>query len=230
MKIGFRKKFEEHRKLLVEMLKREGVIRSKEVEDAMLAVPREVFVPPQLADRAYEDYPLPIGFGQTISAPHMVALMTEELAPRPGDKVLEIGTGSGYQAAVLAHIVSKEPEGHVYTVERIPQLAHRAKRNLIHALGDLSSSVTVYIGDGSEGLPHFSPYDKIIVTAAAPSVPKPLVDQLAPGGRMVIPVGTRWSQVLVTIEKHPDGRIETKYGIACIFVPLIGRHGWSDPT
>ncbi len=213
---------------MIEALKAEGVIRSKIVEEAMKSVPREAFVPPHLIDRAYDDYPLPIGFGQTISAPHMVALMTEELEPRPGNKVLEIGTGSGYQAAILAYIVSKNPRGHVYTVERIPQLAHRARENIKKALPELAKSVTVVVGDGSKGLPQFAPFDRIIVTAAAPSIPQPLIDQLAPGGKLVIPVGDRWSQTLVILEKRKDGRITTRYSIPCIFVPLIGEYGWKN--
>ncbi len=219
---------ESRRRELIEQLKNEGILRSKKVEEAMLSVPREAFVPPHLVDEAYEDHPLPIGFGQTISAPHMVALMTEELDPNPGDKILEIGTGSGYQAAILAHIVSRDPGGHVYTVERIPELAHRAKQNISKALGELSTFVTVIVGDGSKGVPQFAPYDKIMVTAAAPSIPQPLIDQLAPGGKLVIPVGDRWSQVLITLEKDRSGRIRTRMGIPCVFVPLIGEFGWKS--
>jgi len=218
--------FESLRRELVQRLKEEGIVRSRKVEEAMLSIPREAFVPTHLRDRAYEDHPLPIGFGQTISAPHMVAIMTEELDPNPGDKVLEIGTGSGYQASILAYIVSKKPSGHVYTVERIPELAHQARQNISRALGALSKFVTVIVGDGSKGVPHFAPYDKIIVTAAAPSIPQPLIDQLAPGGRLVLPVGDRWSQVLTIVEKSANGRITTRIGIPCIFVPLIGEYGW----
>ena len=221
-----RELFEHARKRLVEALKREGVIRSKLVEEAMLAVPREEFVPPHLRSEAYVDSPLPIGCGQTISAPHMVALMTEELEPEPGNKVLEVGTGSGYQATILAHIVSKKPEGHVYTIERIPELAHRARKNIERARPDLVDFVTIVVGDGTIGLPEFAPFDRIIVTAAAPRIPSPLIDQLKPGGLMVIPVGDRWEQVLTIVRKHSDGRISTRYSIPCIFVPLVGEYGW----
>jgi len=220
--------FERARKRLVEALKREGVIRTHLVEEAMLSVPREEFVPPHLRSEAYIDTPLPIGCGQTISAPHMVAMMTEELQPEPGHKVLEIGTGSGYQAAILAHIVSKNAGGHVYTIERIPELAHQARLNIERARPDLLSSITVFVGDGSKGIPELSPFDRIIVTAAAPKIPEPLLNQLRPGGRMVIPVGSRWEQVLAVIDKHPDGRISTRYTTPCIFVPLIGEHGWRE--
>ena len=230
MAVNSERIFEIKRRELVESLKFEGVIRSKIVEEAMLAIPREKFVPPHLSDRAYDDYPLPIGFGQTISAPHMVALMTEELEPKPGDKVLEIGTGSGYQAAVLAYIVSKDPRGHVYTIERIPELAHRARENILRACPHLEKFVTIIVGDGTKGLPQFAPFDKIIVTAAAPSIPQPLLDQLAPEGTMVIPVGDRWSQVLTIIRKSLSGRISVKHSIPCIFVPLIGEHGWREPN
>ncbi len=216
------------REQLVEMLKREGVIRSRLVEEAMLSIPREHFVPPHLKEYAYVDTPLPIGCGQTISAPHMVAMMTEELRVEPGHRVLEIGTGSGYQASILAYIVSKEPRGHVFTIERIPALAYRALRNIAKCGERIRRYITVAVGDGTLGLPEFAPYDRIIVTAAAPSVPKPLIEQLKPGGIMVIPVGSRWEQSLQIIEKDPQGRIRVRNSIPCIFVPLIGEYGWRE--
>ncbi len=213
------------RERLVEYLKETGVIRSRRVEEAFLAIPRENFVPDNLRSYAYADTPLPIGYGQTISAPHMVALMTELLEVEPGMRVLEIGTGSGYQAAILAYIVS-QGDGHVYTVERVPQLAHRAARNILKTSHTLYQHVTIVVGDGSEGLPQFAPYDRIIVTAAAPDIPKPLVDQLKPGGIMVIPVGTRYEQTLTIVKKRDEKRIDVFRSIPCIFVPLIGRYGW----
>ncbi|RLG77176.1 MAG: protein-L-isoaspartate O-methyltransferase [Thermoprotei archaeon] len=216
--------FEELRRTLVRTLELEGIVRSPLVKEALLNVPREEFVPPHLREYAYQDSPLPIGYGQTISAPHMVAIMTEELRVQPGNRVLEVGTGSGYQAAVLAYIASRSPRGHVVTIERIPQLAVFAKQNLEHA--GLYHYVTLLVGDGSVGAPSYGPFDRIIVTAAAPKIPRALVEQLKPGGRMVIPVGSRWSQVLAVVTKSEDGSIRTEYGTPCVFVPLIGREGW----
>ena len=158
----------------------------------------------------------------------MVALMTEELRVEPGHRVLEVGTGSGYQAAILAYIVSKKLQGHVFTIERIPELAYRALRNIAKCGQNIRRFITVVVGDGSRGLEEFAPYDRIIVTAAAPSVPRPLIEQLKPGGIMVIPVGTRWSQILQIVEKRHDGRIRTRSSIPCIFVPLIGEYGWQQ--
>ncbi len=209
------------------MLKREGIIRSRKVERALLTVPRELFVPESYRDLAYADTPLPIGKGQTISAPHMVALMTELLNLDEGMKVLEIGTGSGYQAAVIAEIVaprgSKRP-GKVITIERIPELAEFARRNLERA--GYSDRVKVVVGDGTLGYPEEAPYDRIIVTAAAPDIPKPLIEQLKPGGRMVIPVGNKYMQYLYIVDKTPLGKIIINKDIPCVFVPLIGKYGW----
>ncbi|RLG86416.1 MAG: protein-L-isoaspartate O-methyltransferase [Thermoprotei archaeon] len=220
------RRFEHLRSALVRMLELEGVIKSPLVREAMLSVPREEFVPQHLRDYAYQDTPLPIGYGQTISAPHMVALMTEELRVEPGHRVLEVGTGSGYQAAILAHIVSKKLRGHVVTIERIPGLADFAKKNLERV--GLYHYVTIIVGDGSIGAPQYAPFDRIIVTAAAPKIPQSLVKQLRPGGRLVIPVGDRWSQVLVTVTKQSDGTIHTEYGTPCVFVPLVGCEGWRE--
>ncbi len=220
-------RFIEERKRLVEMLKREGIIRSKKVERALLNVPRELFVPENYRDLAYADAPLPIGKGQTISAPHMVALMTELLNLDEGMKVLEIGTGSGYQAAVIAEIVapknSKKP-GKVITIERIPELAEFARRNLERA--GYIDRVKVVVGDGTLGYPKEAPYDRIIVTAAAPDIPKPLLEQLKPGGRMVIPVGNKYLQYLYIVDKTSSGKIIINKDIPCVFVPLIGKYGW----
>lgn len=201
-----------------------GFIRDPEVERAILVVPRELFVPEQFKSLAYEDRPLPIGFGQTISAPGVVARMTELLRPRRGHKVLEVGTGSGYQAAVLAELV--KPEGHVWSIERIPALAERARENLARA-GYLEH-VTVIVGDGSKGYPEAAPYDRIMVTAACPDIPRPLLEQLKPGGRLVAPVGGPDIQILVVVEKESDGRLSYSYDIEVIFVPLIGEYGWKS--
>lgn len=180
----------------------------------MRAVPRHRFVPPDLVDRAYEDHPLPIGYGQTISQPYIVALMTEALRVEPGDKVLEIGTGSGYQAAVLAEIGCE-----VYTVEIIPQLAEQAARRL-HELG--YERVHVRQGDGYFGWPEHAPYDAIIVTAAPDHLPQPLVQQLAPGGRLVIPIGPQGSyQTLWLFEKGTDGQLQATNLGPVLFVPLV---------
>lgn len=218
--------FKEQRRRVIESLILWGYLKNPIVIKALMNVPRELFVPEHLKEYAYVDSPLPIGYGQTISAIHMVAIMTEELDPQPGDKVLEIGTGSGYQAAVLAEIVAKQDpsrRGHVYTIERIPELAEFARRNLKRA--GYEEYVTVIVGDGTLGYPGKAPYDKIIVTAAAPDVPKPLLDQLAENGRMVIPVGDLYVQRLLILEKK-HGEIIKRWGIECVFVPLIGEYGW----
>ncbi|MEB3846426.1 MAG: protein-L-isoaspartate(D-aspartate) O-methyltransferase, partial [Desulfurococcales archaeon] len=201
-----------------------GFLHSEKVYRAMLRVPREEFVPPPYRDLAYEDRPLPIGYGQTISAPSIVAYMTELLDPDKGMKVLEVGTGSGYQAAVLAEIVApsdapKSEWGHVYSIERIPELAEYARRNLERT--GYADRVTVIVGDGSKGYPPEAPYDRIIVTAAAPRIPRSLEEQLAPGGRMVIPVGDSWDQTLYLVVKTRDGRIIREPRLPVLFVPLI---------
>ncbi|MCY0868886.1 MAG: protein-L-isoaspartate O-methyltransferase [Desulfurococcus sp.] len=219
---------EEYRRRVIEELYMLGYVRSEKVKKALLKVPRELFVPRHLREYAYVDTPLPIGYGQTISAIHMVAIMTEELDPEPGDRVLEVGTGSGYQAAVLAEIVARsspERRGHVYTIERIPELAEYARERLSEA--GYSDDVTVVTGDGSLGLPEKAPFDKIIVTAAAPTIPPPLIEQLADGGRLVIPVGDPYIQRLIIVEKR-GGVLTKRYGIECVFVPLIGRYGWRE--
>jgi protein-L-isoaspartate(D-aspartate) O-methyltransferase len=186
---------------------------SDSVLRAMRTVPRHRFVPPGLAGEAYRNHPLPIGLGQTISQPFIVALMTELLDPRPDMRVLEIGTGSGYQAAVLAECVAK-----VYTVEIVAPLGERARETL-KELG--YKNVEVRIGDGYKGWPEAAPFDAIMVTAAPDHIPQPLIDQLAPKGRMVIPVGSRYgNQELLIITKDADGRAVTRRTIAVRFVPL----------
>ena len=192
-------------------------IKDKRVLEVMAKVPRHRFVLPEYLDSAYQDHPLPLGEGQTISQPYMVALMTECLGLKGNEKVLEIGTGSGYQAAILAEL-SQE----VYTVERFESLAERAKK----VLSDLGyKNVKVIVGDGSRGLEEKASFDRIMVTAGAPILPKTLVDQLAEGGKMVIPVGGSFSQALLLVEKE-KGKVKTTSVCGCVFVPLIGEYGW----
>jgi len=185
----------------------------------MHRVPRHAFVPAEVAASAYEDRPLPIGYGQTISQPFIVALMTDMLRTAPGQVVLEVGTGSGYQAAVLAGLVRS-----IHSIEIVAPLADIAERRL-RERG--YANVTVHRGDGYYGVPEAAPFDSIIVTAAAGNIPPPLLGQLRPGGRMVIPVGASFTlQHLVLIEKLPDGRIRTRQMLPVTFVPLVrGRSG-----
>jgi len=213
--------FEEQRAHLVESLKRRGYISTVVVEEAMRRVPREEFLPEDLRDEAYVDTPLPIGEGQTISAPHMVAIMVEHLDLRPGMKVLEIGAGSGYHAAVCAEVVGQE--GRIYTVERISSLASFAGANLKRT--GYGSVVSVIFGDGTKGLPEHAPYDRIFVAAGAPDIPSPLTEQLAEGGRLLVPVGGRFYQDLIRIEKRGAKLKKENLG-GCVFVPLIGEHGY----
>ncbi|MBJ6726951.1 protein-L-isoaspartate(D-aspartate) O-methyltransferase [Geomesophilobacter sediminis] len=188
---------------------------------AMREVPREEFVSPGLEASAYDDYPLPIDEGQTISQPYIVAYMTQELQLKAEDRVLEIGTGSGYQAAVLSRIVHR-----VYSVERLPLLADQARERL-RRLG--IDNVTVFCSDGTLGLPEHAPYDAMIVTAGAPSVPDALVRQLALGGRLVIPVGrSPLSQELVRVRRAGETEIRTEELCAVRFVPLVGEQGWKQ--
>lgn len=186
------------------------------VLDAMRNVPRHKFVPDEFMDRAYADHPLPIGMGQTISQPYIVAAMTELIDPRPEHVVFEVGTGSGYQAAVLAGLVR-----HVYTVEIVPELGEQAAGRL-KALG--YSNVTVRVGDGYAGWPEHSPFDSIIVTCGAEEVPPPLIEQLKPGGKMVIPVGSSHKvQELLVIEKDSAGGISRRSVMPVRFVPMTGE-------
>ena len=197
-------------------------IRDPAVLEAMRTIPREAFVPPDLAEYAYEDGPLPIGAGQTISQPYVVAFMIAAEAPKASDCALEIGTGSGYSAAVLASIVKE-----VYTVERIAALADTATCRLA-GLGH--RNVHVRCGDGTLGWPEHAPYDVIIVTAGGPRVPPALVAQLAVGGRLVMPVGSdRFFQRLVRRCREADGRVVDETLEAVAFVPLIGAEGWPEP-
>ncbi len=194
-------------------------ISDQRVIDAMLKVPRHRFVPEDQQPRAYDDMALPIGHGQTISQPYMVAIMTELLQLQGQEKVLEVGTGSGYQSAILAELARE-----VHTIERVPELAERARQTL-QALG--YDNVKVYVTDGTKGLPEEAPFDRVLVTAGAPEVPEPLIEQLSEGGILVCPVGTRYSQQLVRLVKTPTGT-KTSYHTLCLFVPLIGEHGWNE--
>ncbi|PIP12610.1 MAG: protein-L-isoaspartate O-methyltransferase [bacterium (Candidatus Stahlbacteria) CG08_land_8_20_14_0_20_40_26] len=209
--------FELQRELMVKTQIIARGIKDPLVIQAMKRVPRHMFVDESLIYEAYGDYPLPIGENQTISQPFMVASMTEQLELTGGEKVLEIGTGSGYQTAVLAEIVRE-----VYTVERIESLAKRAKETL-DRLG--YKNVHIFSGDGTLGLLEYSPYDAIIVTAASPDVPPPLFEQLKDGGRMVIPISDYFGQTLVRVRKKKRREIrERLYG--CVFVPLVGEYGY----
>lgn len=216
------KSFEEKRRKLVRHLVSDGYIRTPAVEKAVSTVPREEFVPPEIRDEAYIDSPLPIGMGQTISAPHMVSIMEEELELKPGLRVLEIGGGSGYHAAVTAEIV--KPNGIVFTIERIPELVKMAKTNIERA--GYSKLIKVILGDGSKGLAEEAPFDRIFVAAGAPDVPEPLIEQLAEGGVMLVPVGGVYAQDLIKVRKK-NGKIIRESKGGCIFVPLVGEYGYS---
>ena len=211
--------YESDKKIMVEEQLIGRGIRDRRVLDAMGKVPRHLFVEEALRSRAYGDYPLPIGEKQTISQPYMVALMTESLELKGNEKVLEIGTGSGYQSAVLAELCEK-----VYSVERIKSLAVKA-RDRLYSLGYLNIAIQIF--DGTYGWIEHAPYDAIIVTAGAPDIPKSLIDQLAVGGRMVIPIGDEFSQTLVKLEKGRDG-ITTTNICGCVFVKLVGNQGWKE--
>ena len=194
-------------------------IKDKKVLEVFQKVPRHNFVPKRYLDSAYGDFPLSIGEGQTISQPYMVALMTECLGLSGVETILEIGAGSGYQAAILAELASR-----VYTVERVVSLAEGARtclKNLDY------KNIQIEIGDGTRGWPEFAPYEGIVVTAAAPDIPKPLIEQLRIKGKLVIPIGGSFNQMLTVITKHKD-RIETKQICGCVFVPLLGKYGWKE--
>ncbi|MBJ6751341.1 protein-L-isoaspartate(D-aspartate) O-methyltransferase [Geomonas anaerohicana] len=207
------------RKRMVAELVKRG-ITDQRVINTMLELPRHIFVEEAMAAQAYSDGSLPIGEKQTISQPYIVARMTELLALTGREKVLELGTGSGYQAAVLASLADR-----VCTVERIRPLAMKARK----ALDSLRLlNVNLKIGDGTEGWPEEAPFDAILVTAGAPALPECLVEQLAPGGRLVIPVGDRVDQKLLVIRKAADGSVTREDADDCRFVRLIGKNGWND--
>lgn len=211
--------YQKEREQMVEtQLVRRG-IKDKRVLDAMRQVPRHLFMPEDMRGLAYCDGPLPIGHGQTISQPYIVALMTELLELHGQEKVLEIGTGSGYQAAILSRLARE-----VYTIERHAALAQQAEKVLAQLGYD---NVMIIVSDGTLGWPEHAPYEAIIVTAAAPDVPQPLLDQLADGGRLVAPVGSRWSQSLVKVKRQGD--LLTRERLTPVaFVPLVGKHGWRE--
>jgi protein-L-isoaspartate(D-aspartate) O-methyltransferase len=199
-------------------IQRRGIDDAR-VLQAFRKVPRHEFVPSHLQEEAYRDCPLPIGSGQTISQPYMVATMTAAARINAGDRVLEIGTGSGYQAAILAELA-----GEVYSVERRASLSKAAKA-VIERLG--YKNVHLKVGDGTLGWHEEAPFSAIVVTAGAPHIPEPLVEQLRIGGRLVIPIEDGFAQVLYVIEKTPSG-IEKRRAERCTFVPLVGEHGWRD--
>jgi protein-L-isoaspartate(D-aspartate) O-methyltransferase len=208
----------ERERMVYNQIEARGV-RDARVLETMRAVPRHQFVPPYQAEAAYRDTPLAIGQGQTISQPYIVALMTELLELKGDERVLEVGTGSGYQAAILSRLAAE-----VISVERFPSLAQEARERLAR-LG--YENVRVEVGDGTLGWPQDAPYDAIIVTAASPEMPEPLPGQLADGGRLVAPVGPRWAQHLVRVRRE-GGRFKRETSIGVAFVPLIGTHGWQE--
>jgi protein-L-isoaspartate(D-aspartate) O-methyltransferase len=208
----------ERERMVEEQLVRRGISDGR-VLAALRKIPRHRFVEEALRDRAYGDHPLPIGEGQTISQPYMVAAMTQLLRLGGSEKVLEIGTGSGYQTAVLAELARR-----VCSVERLPALAAGARR-ILEELG--YTNAVVKTADGTYGWPDEAPFDRVLVTAGAPSVPTPLFQQLAEGGRMVVPIGDSQSQTLHVVDKV-DGQMRTSTDCGCVFVKLVGRYGWED--
>lgn len=206
------------RRALIERLQDRG-IRDLNLLRMFDLVPRHEFLPEAVRHRAYEDAAVPIGFGQTASQPSMQALYMQLLELEPHERVLEIGTGSGFQTAVLAHLADR-----VYSVERVRELSMRARASLDRLR---LSNVALLVGDGTLGWSRFAPYDAILVSAAAPDIPQPLVAQLSEGGRMLVPVGTRELQRLVLVRRTPEG-IEQEEVVDCTFVPLLGRFGWTE--
>ncbi|MCQ8898603.1 MAG: protein-L-isoaspartate O-methyltransferase [Hadesarchaea archaeon] len=215
--------FERERERMVEELVRWGYLRTPRVIEAFRRVPREEFVPPSLRRYAYEDHPLSIGLGQTISAPSMIALMLESLEVERGQKVLEVGTGSGYNAALLAELVTRE--GRVVSIERLPRLASFGRENLRRTGYDW---VEVVVGDGTCGYEPGAPWDRILITACSPGFPPPLLDQLRVGGRIGAPIGHFYhTQVWKVAEKGEEG-LRVQSFTPCSFVPLVGKYGWKE--
>lgn len=216
---------EKEREELVDKLSRNGYIKTDQVKKAMLSVPREEFIPPENRKYAYVDQPLPIGKGQTISAPHMVAMICETLDLKRGMKILEVGSGFGYNAAVVAEIIG--PEGHLFTTERIESLAKSARDNLKRTGFD--QCVTVLHTDGTKGLKEEAPFDRIYATASAPKIPEPLKEQLKIGGRLLTPIGSRnHFQELICILRLSENEYESRKLGGVAFVPMIGKHGWPE--
>lgn len=215
--------FTVRRERLVKQLETFGYIKSRKVKEAMLKVPRHKFLPPSLENESYLDSPLSIGFGQTISAPHMVAMMLELLEVQKGHKILEIGTGSGYHAALLAELVGDN--GTVITIERIQELAEFATDNL-RKTGYIKNVVILH-GDGSKGVPNYAPYDGILVTCGAPEVPEELKSQITNTGIIVIPIGAKYFQTLTILKKKND-KFETITEGECMFVPMVGDKGFTE--
>lgn len=211
--------FERERARMVEEQLRARGLTDARLLEAFRKVPRHLFVPPESQGEAYADHPLPIGSGQTISQPYIVALMTDALQLQGHERVLEIGAGSGYQTAILAELALE-----VYAVERLPELLQAVTARL-DALGCLNVRLTA--GNGTLGWPEHAPYDAILVSAAAPRVPTPLIAQLSDGGRMVLPIGTAEAQMLVAVEKRRGAIRQTEIA-NCLFVPLVGQHGWTE--
>ena len=215
----------DERKELVKKLLNYGYIKTEKVRKAMETVPREEFLPEDYKSYAYADQPLPIGEGQTISAPHMVAMICERLDLKEGMKVLEIGTGFGYNAAVISEAMDKK--GHVYSIERLESLAKIAEENLKRT--GYGENVTVIVGDGTLGYDKEAPYDRIYGTASAPYVPEPLKEQLKIGGRLLIPVGEQsYFQELVCVIKESKDEFKQKSLGGVAFVPMIGKYGWPE--
>lgn len=216
---------EKEREELVDKLSRNGYIKTDQVKNAMLFVPREEFIPPENRRYAYIDQPLPIGKGQTIPAPHMVAMICETLDLKRGMKILEIGSGFGYNAAVVAEIIG--PEGHLFTTERIESLAKSARDNLKRTGFD--QCVTVLHTDGTKGLKEEAPFDRIYATASAPKIPEPLKEQLKIGGRLLTPIGSRnHFQELICIVRLSENEYDSRKLGGVAFVPMIGKHGWPE--
>lgn len=215
----------EEREKLVENLCKHGYITQEKVKQAMIKVPREEFMPMDVRPYAYIDRPLPLGKGQTISAPHMVAIIAEKLELDYGMKILEIGTGFGYNAAVIAEIIGKK--GHIYTIERIESLALKARKNLQKT--GYKETVTVIIGDGTQGYPDEAPFDRIYATASAPKVPEPLKEQLKIDGTLLTPIGSdHYFQELVSLKRISENEYKMQNLGGVAFVPMIGEYGWPE--
>ena len=210
---------------LVTKLSELGYIKTEPVKEAMMKVPREEFMTPETKNYAYLDRPIPLEHGQTISAPHMVAIICEKLALKREMIVLEIGTGFGYNAAVVSEIIG--PEGHVYTIERIEELKNIAEQNLNRT--GYSENITVIYGDGTKGYEEKSPYDRIYATASAPKIPEPLTKQLKIGGRLLTPIGLDTSvQELLCLKRISEHEYKSYNLGGVVFVPMIGEHGWPE--